>query len=242
MQSVQRVVLLFAGCSFLVACKQSNSDAPPPVAGASAPVSVASAPPSPPPVVQLKKGPWAGPFGVAKGITREDLESAIELKAVPETANYASKTAPVPHSSFDQYNYSISPDSGLCRVSAASVDINTGDFGSELKSEFVRFKDMLSEKYGKPSSSYDFLRSGSLWTDGRYWMMGLLKKDRVLASFWEAKIDKATGASTLPNNLKGFAIEGRAIGPNVGYVSITYEFDNIEDCQKANKKESSKAL
>lgn len=135
-----------------------------------------------PPVKAVKKGPWNGPFGVQMGLSVADLEASGLKLTKMQPGIYSSETAPSPHQAFEGYNFVISSTSGLCKVNAVGKDIATNSFGESIRSTFSDLKNALTEKYGKPSNDYDFLRKGSIWRDSRDWMMALKLKDRTLES------------------------------------------------------------
>ena len=69
-----------------------------------------------------------GPFGVYMGMTYAELRAQIEIEPLSGHKNeYLGETAPISKVEFAAYIYTISPDVGLCRVTAIS--------GAELEVE-----------------------------------------------------------------------------------------------------------
>lgn len=196
-----------------------------------------------PPKKPKNKGPWEGPFGVKMGLTVDELRSAVELTEGQGQFIWKSSSAPSPHDAFESYFYTITDDVGLCKIAAFGKTINTSGFGTELKSEYTTLQSALIERYGNPSSKFDFLANGSIWTESKYWMMGLLKKDRVLNTFWIANPDsKSTKKVDLPNDLESIMLEAVAEGSDAGFVNIRYAFKNEDACMDTIKKNRNKSL
>lgn len=188
-----------------------------------------------PPVEAVKKGPWNGPFGVQMGLSVADLEaSGLKLTKV-QPGVYSSKTAPSPHQAFEEYNFLISSTSGLCKVNAVGKDIATNSFGESVRSTFSDLKTALTEKYGKPSADYDFLRKGSIWRDSRDWMMALKLKDRTLATFWEFKSENSAGLDSLMLNAS-------ATDSTEGFITLRYGFKNESECIDEIRKAENSSL
>ena len=137
---------------------------------------------------------------------------------------YKLANVPKPHSAFQIYVVQIAPKSGLCSIRAVGNVISTSGFGIELRFEFSKMEGKLKKVYGKHKTS-DFLMTGSLWEEPQYFMMGLLKKDRVLAAFWREKED-----STFSDNIKDVTLITNALTTDRGFVAVEYSFTNEEAC------------
>ena len=183
---------------------------------------------------------WDGPFGLAMGLTPEQIKaSGTSLTAIPQIPGLMkSSGAPSPNSSFNEYLYLFGSgtDSGLCKVVASTPTISANPFGDQIKDTFHELSKALTEKYGKPET-LQFVKRGSLWTDPNDWMMGLSKEERHHASYWTlAKL------GNLPNSISSIGLSAKAESPNKGYVSLSYEFSNFEACQEARKKSKNSSL
>lgn len=236
-------LIAFGALLLLVGCGKPESPSSPALTTEvpRAPVVAEKAPePVKPPI---KKGPWEGPFGVKMGISLDDLRGAVELKDGDSKFTFESKQAPSPHDAFEVYLYTLTEETGLCKVAALGKPVTTSRAGFELRSEFASLQTALTERYGKPSTKYDFLSRGSIWNESQDWMMGLLKKDRILTTFWIASPeDKSTPKADLPNNLETIVLEANAESSETGRIAIRYAFKNETACVDLIKKSRHKAL
>ena len=122
----------------------------------------------------------------------------------------------------------VPPDIGLLRVRFIWY-IQTNMFGDTLKDKFNDLHNVLAKKYGKGIKD-DSLRPGSIWEDPRYWMMGLLQRERKLA--WYSLL-----TDNNKYNLEGVYLETEASTQREARLSLTYDFKGCEDYLKENKKE-----
>ena len=129
----------------------------------------------------------AGPFGFEYGMTKDAVIKLVGKDAVKEDKGdmLVLKTAPKPHELFDTYYVMISPERGLLKIRASSRDIDTSQYGDEIKEQFGVIRKGLEKVYGEPTVTFDFLRAGSIWDESKDWMMGLLKKERTLDVYWQ---------------------------------------------------------
>jgi hypothetical protein len=169
----------------------------------------------------------AGPLGLHKGMPLEELMRQGNFAPGDRQFVYSSRTLENGHSDFDFYTVVLTPEQGLCKLQALSKEIDSGSFGTDLENKFNGLAGAITQKYGPPKSSFNFLKAGSIWNQPRDWMMGLLKKERVLATFWAA-----SETSTLPDAIKSISIEATALSGSRGLIRLTYDFDNIGDCLK----------
>lgn len=179
----------------------------------------------------------AGPLGLDKGMTLPELEKQGRFVEEKEQYWYKSRRLNNGNDNFEEYSVLVVPGHGLCKIIAVGIDISTSSYGDELKSRFKDLTDALSVKYGAPTSTYDFLRSGSIWDEGRDFMMGLAKKERTLTNFWQS----SKGAE-LKDGLSAISLAGNALSSSKGYLVLTYEFDNIDSCLAARKSKANSNL
>jgi hypothetical protein len=118
-------------------------------------------------------------------------------------------------------------EKGLLKVVASSNNIDTNDFGEALKDKFEQIQAGLSKAYG-PGKSYDFLQAGSIWNEPQDWMMGLLKHERTLATYWEL--------SARQDHVTTIALEAVALSREKGYISLGYEFEGFEQYMDKKKE------
>jgi hypothetical protein len=165
---------------------------------------------------------YAGPFGLEMGMPLSKLKTLMpNLKPTDRAGIYETKTVPKGHPRFTWYLLLITPQSGLCKVLGVTEKIETSDFGTQLVDEFDRIADALEKKYGN-GKRLDELRYGSMWTETRYWMMGLLKGDRTLQKLW---------STALPDNLDSVLLEAVAFSNDQGGLKLGYEFTNFNTCR-----------
>jgi hypothetical protein len=175
----------------------------------------------------------AGPFGLDMAMRLADIEKQATLKEVAPY-QYTTSSLPNGHSDFNHYKLVITPQHGLCKVTANTALIATNVYGTQLHEAYERLFDALVAKYGK-TKSYDFLRSGSIWHEPKDWTMALLKRQRDLSAFWTIK------EVQLPDNLGGIRLEAAAMGVEYGVLSLDYDFTNSSACIAfVNGKKNSK--
>ena len=179
----------------------------------------------------------AGPFGLNKGMTLEEVKKYGAFVSGDSPFIYSTKTLSGGHPDFEIYSIILTPQQGLCKISAGGKDVNTSSFGDELKNKHRDLVAALSNKYGSPGNNFDFLRSGSIWKDSQDWMMALLKKERTLASYWSAP-----ERANLPDSLLSIALETAALSGSKGYVRLSYEFDNLDACMAHLKEKTNSNL
>ena len=180
----------------------------------------------------------AGPFGFDPGMTKQQIIDELGQNAIKEAKGdvLTLDNAPRPHSGFEEYILVIDPKRGLVKLHAVGVDISTSVYGDELKSAFNSMEESIASGYGV-SKRYDFLRVGSIWDERKDYMMGLLKKERTLESFW-------------PNNdsikLKGqvatIDLEARALSDEKGYLLLDYEFVGFQEYHEEQKNKENQVF
>ena len=165
------------------------------------------------------------------GETKKDISNkGVSLK---DDGNYWYTTEELPkgNSKLTKYDLLITPKSGLCRILSHTDIMYSNSFGNQLKSEFEFFEKALTKKYGD-NEKYDFVKRDSIWNDTNYWMMGLLKKSRYLTAFWSKK----NGSNLPQNNIKNISVNTIATSNDEGYISLNYEFLNIDECASENEE------
>lgn len=179
---------------------------------------------------------FAGPFGLEKGMSLEDVRKLGNFTPDRDAFWFRSPMLRNGHDNFESYSVLIVPGFGLCKVLGVGKDIINNAFGDQVRSTYQDLSAALAQKYGPPSSQYDFLKAGSIWKDPNDFMMGLLKEERVLSSYWVGK-----GVS-LPDRLQAISISARATSSTKGYVNISYEFDNANACIDRSKARNNSNL
>lgn len=163
------VALVVGGC-------QADKSVPP----NQVPTAATNARPSP---TQERPTKYDGPFGLKMGLSVETAKNLIPSlsESDSEPGVYNAVSVPVPHPDFESYSLFFSKKSGLCRVVGIGKDIPSGDVGFEVRSAFDALDEALTQKYGK-GKKYDF--TSEHYESPEYWMLSLLKKNRILAKVW----------------------------------------------------------
>lgn len=177
---------------------------------------------------------FAGPFGLDKGMSLDEARRHGSIESTPKMFQYRSKMMNNGYPDADFYTFIITPKSGLCKISVATVDIPTSAYGTELVQKYDDIKSALTQKYGSPSRDFDFLRAGSIWNEPKDWMMGLLKNERTRAAFWTGR--------ELQDSIKAIKVEAEALSSSKGYISFSYEFTNIDQCMDELKSQRNKNI
>ena len=160
-----------------------------------------------------------GPFGLAKGIKREEFDIAI---TEVQPCVFHAETLPKKHSAFQYYFLRITPVQGLAWIKAVGVNTQTNPYGYELKGAFDEMKAKLQNIYGKPEL-VDFMMHDSIWKDARDWMQAIQSGERRLFAQWDNK-----GNTQLPSNLQSVFLYASAQDSYSGSIIIEYAFDNID--------------
>ena len=173
---------------------------------------------------------FAGPFGIEMGMSLEKLESMTGV-APKKDGDIYFITPPKTHPQFDLYVVRASTKHGIYYIKAIGCDISTSSYGIELKQKFYNLEESIGKIYGK-HSTYDYLLSGSIWTEPDDFMMGLIKKDRSLFAIWDTD-----SGSTLTPDLESIAISAYPLSTNKGYLAVEYSFANLEEAEKELQEE-----
>lgn len=170
----------------------------------------------------------AGPMGLSQGMTLAELQKQGPfIASAGGPSFYKSSTLAKGHPEFETYMAILTPEHGLCKLQAVGKVGASDAYGSALRSKYERLITALTEKYGKPSDKFNFLKAGSMWKESQYWMMSLYKNQRILLTSWH-KSEKLR----LPDSLESIQVEASAKDSDKGYVSLSYEFSNVTECLK----------
>jgi hypothetical protein len=161
------------------------------------------------------------PFGFREGTSIAELRRLGAKPVEGPQGVWTVATAPQSHPSFEAYLLLADDSTGLCKVVATGVTVETSVYGTELRIAFDRIEEAITEKYRQGSRS-DFLRAGSIWDEPNDWMMAIRQKERVLATYWE---------NPAPD-VRVIMLQANALSANRGWVSLHYEFANFPACKK----------
>jgi hypothetical protein len=169
----------------------------------------------------------AGPFGLTMGMQPAAVGRPLEKQEAAGV--YRTTTVPTPYGAFERYDLQFGPRTGLCRINAIGRILKTSADGRELRTAFAEMEDRLTAQYGGAKRD-DSLTAGSIWKDSQDFMIGMVRQERTLTSFWAAEY-----GSTLTENLREISIKAQARYSDKGYISVTYEFQNIKECEQELK-------
>ncbi|MDR2875098.1 MAG: hypothetical protein LBV44_04130 [Methylobacillus sp.] len=188
------------------------------------------------PAAQTKLQASDGPFGLSQGITLEQSQKIMPLKKEGDFV-YSTPKVPSPHNAFENYMLVITPQHGLCKITAIGNAINNDAYGDSIREKFDTLLEALSQKYGKVEK-FDYLNADSIWSKPRDWMMGLVTEERRLAAFW-MRGDKGV---SLPSEIASIGIHAKGLRSDSGYITLDYEFSNFDDCFEWVETQSNSAL
>lgn len=176
---------------------------------------------APEPITANMANTGGGPFGLEKGMRKEDIPGHLE-----EISPYSFKadTLPKTHSAFEWYNLDITPIQGLYRISAVGVTISTNPNGDQLRDAFEDMKVKLEKSYGE-AELISFIAPESKWIEPRDWMQAVQDGDRMLGARWARWGDPSR---QLPSPLDCIILGVKAFDAHRGYIFVTYVFDNFD--------------
>jgi hypothetical protein len=162
------------------------------------------------------------PFGIKMGAKKGELGPI--RKELPDFM-VALESVPKPHPDLESYVVQVTPQAGVCFVKGIGKTISTSVYGTEIKSNFNSLRDQLESVYGR-SKSMDTLLPNSIWNEPKDFMMGLLKKERILAARWSTK----DGLQLKPGITSVF-LGVSALSQEKAYAVVEYYFDNTGACE-----------
>ena len=227
MNGLQRVcrcagvaVLLLAGSGVLAGCAQpGEGDGPPASAESSGAV-------QPSAVAEPSGANPSGPFGLAMGMSRDEIETAIGISLEPSPSppfHFTTPLVPRPLDGVDRYTLTVPPEAGLCQITVAGENVSTSGDGFALRAKYDRLRDRVAGVYGE----YDEIDSVRIWDEPGNWMRAMEQDERELSATWSA-----AAGSTMRNNLREVRLHALAlrVPGQVGYLLLVYEFYNQFDC------------
>ncbi len=172
-------------------------------------------------------------FGLYMGMTLDEIKAVTGPLQEKRDGMYSTSKVPVGHPDIEEYTVIVSPTLGLCKVAGFTGMVETSSFGTELVTKFDSFQSALTAKYGEPTRAFKGPIPGTIWKEREDFMMGLLKKEVTLSTFW--KDMKDTDVTTIMLN-------GVAMSRDKGIVTITYEFQNTKECLADRRKKADAGL
>ena len=115
------------------------------------------------------------PFGLAWGSSTDDVRSlGVELKPYPDKSfgvSFLASSLPKVLSDQDATLLSFGINNKLWRVVGLSKEFPNDPYGVAIKSRYQQLLEVLTEKYGKPTSVHRL--GGSIYSEPRYFVSGL---------------------------------------------------------------------
>lgn len=101
------------------------------------------------------------PLGLKWGMTAEELESqaGAVLQTPTDDKNisvYSLKSPPMTLPGFTEYFVLVHKDLGAIKISM-NQEIKSDVYGTKGKKEYFKYKEALTNKYGKPKDSFEFV-------------------------------------------------------------------------------------
>lgn len=167
-----------------------------------------------------------GPFGIDMGVDARTVTSC-DPSSSGSPSFFQCTTLPKPHSAFEMYSLMSPKQTGVCRISAAGVDIRDGGYGVSTRNKVDEIAEQVKLTYGPWTKKFDFLMPGSIWDDPDDWLMGIAKEDRLYSYAWESV------TPTAKNNVEDIVVTAKATRSDTGYVYVEINFLNSKECMKA---------
>lgn len=171
---------------------------------------------------------FAGPFGLSKGMSVEQISKLSEKGFEPERVS-DDRYFFIPKNKielFKAYVAYVDEKKGLYRINAISEGINTSAYGIELKNLFNVMVQGLSKTYGTPIIT-DTIKEDYEFKEGRYWFRSLQDEARELSATWK----KGEKGTTLPKELDNISMY---VSANFlyGLITLDYYFSNSAEIQE----------
>jgi hypothetical protein len=182
---------------------------------------------------------YDGPLGLSSEVTLDELTRRFGFTETKLGSHIYKGIPPKPIDDFDYYIAVVSKNHGLCKVIAKREYKNVNGHGDQVKAAVDFYRDLLIEKYGAVSDTYDFITNDTIKRNPEFWMMGLKEETVFYSFFWTNKKGRQT---PLPNKLSSVSVAPNGLSTSSALVEISYEFENFSECTKEFKKESANQL
>lgn len=167
-----------------------------------------------------------GPFGVPMGASPRDFECS----QLNNLGFFECNRIPRRHPDIIRYVVQSYPETGICWIQGLTSEIDTDSFGASLRLALTRLSAQITEIYGHGKLNEGLFKN-SLWDEPQYWMMGLLRKERVYFYTWDIE-----SGSTLKNGIESIYVGAKPTSTNRGFVAIEFSFRNYNECERLERK------
>lgn len=174
-------------------------------------------------LILLPAAVFAAPFGLKMGMTLEEIAEQCEEEPLFIENDVYFVTPKRLHPIFNFYYVRVSKNIGLYGIVAASDEIKTNKYGTELQNTFNNVKDRISKTYGKPKINNNIDRNlYELYQKDEYWFYTLKEGSRELSAVWGK-------SSPLADDLDFVALQCSAVNglyDGSGQLVLCYYFSN----------------
>ena len=119
-------------------------------------------------------------------------------------------------------------ETGVCSLRGLEVITSIYGGGAAHKGAYKHFRDRVAAKYGE-YIELDYLHDGSVYDADYQWLDSLRAKERTLAATWHE-----LAGSTLPDGLEGIKVD-----TTENFITVDYEFDNLDECNMVGEANQS---
>jgi hypothetical protein len=173
-------------------------------------------------------------FGLTKAMTLEQLKEQGVLDVAKTKHIYTTTKLKNGHDDFNYYSLLVTPNNGLCSITAWTKPIKTNVYGEQIQAKFVEIENALIQKYGQQTLKKDGLKQGSIWNEQKDWMISMEKKERDYSAYWS--FEKAQ------HNIQTILMSVSIWSRSEASVGVIYGFDNIDACRKEISDDKNKNL
>jgi len=134
-------------------------------------------------------------------------------------------TAPKPHPAFERYLVQATPRLGVVWIKAISPILENDAYGTRVRQAQDDLRTQLEKRYGAGKMT-DFLMSGSIWDEPRYWTQSLSANERYYCTMWERP------GSQVPDDLKNVYMGASGYGNDQTSFSIEYASSKSDEAEE----------
>ena len=155
----------------------------------------------------------AGPFGYEMG---QKIEGAPDEEQAADGRSY--RFVEDVHNPFSTIAVYYTAQTGVCEIRAfIAIDADSDSYGTQHRERADWLAEQIEAKYGKPTNTFDVLSPGSIWSESKYWLMGIRKNERYYTYFWTDP--------PYPNEIESISVQVM-----FGLVQLGYQFSNFSQC------------
>ena len=123
------------------------------------------------------------PFGIELGNT---IKPTIKLTDLRNSDIKFINNPPKPVSLFSTYAVQLNKNKDVIKVIGLTKTFEDDDYCYKSQEVYLKIENLLTKKYGKPTSKSNYLSSDSIWTNSREYKMSLVQNERFHYSKWDA--------------------------------------------------------